>query len=321
MKVFVLGGSGFVGGHLIRRLSAAGHDITVGTRYAQDARHLSIVPRTMIKQCNPHELESLTRAVEGHDVVINLVGILNERGFGGKGFRRVHVELVERLIIACEAAQVGRFIQMSSLNAGQGQSHYLKTRGAAESLVRAAVESGHLQATIFQPSTIFGPDDSFINRFASLLRFSPVLPLARPNARFAPVYVGDVAEAFVRDLADPDSNGKVYPLCGAEVWSLKELVEWIRDQLGLRRWVIGLPDFLGRLQGLAFDLVPGKPFSSDNFKSLKIDSVCTDNGLIDLGIDPWGLSQLAPTWLNSGDRQARYQQYRRNARRGDREEH
>ena len=321
MKVFVLGGSGFVGGHLIRRLSTAGHDITVGTRYAQDARHLSIVPRTTIKQCNPHDLESLTLALEGHDVAINLVGILNERGFGGKGFRRVHVELVERMIIACEAARVRRFLQMSSLNAGRGESHYLRSRGEAESLVRTAVESGHLQATIFQPSTIFGPDDSFLNRFATLLKLSPVLPLARPNARFAPVYVGDVAEAFVRDLEDPDSDGKVYPLCGAEVWSLKELVEWVRDQLGLRRMVIGLPDFLGRLQGMAFDLVPGKPFSSDNYKSLKIDSVCTDNGLIDLGIEPWGMSQLAPTWLNSKGRQARYQKYRRLARRGDREEH
>ncbi len=320
MKVFVLGGSGFVGGHLIRRLSAAGHDITVGTRYAQDARHLRIVPRTTISQCDPHDLESLTQALEGHDVAINLVGILNERGFGGKGFRRVHVDLVERLVIACEAAKVGRLLQMSSLNAGQGESHYLKSRGAAESLIRTAVDSGQLQATIFQPSTIFGPDDSFVNRFAGLLKISPVLPLARPNARFSPVYVGDVAEAFVRDLEDPDSNGKTYTLCGAEVWSLKELVEWVRDQLGLRRLIIGLPDFLGRLQGLVFDLVPGKPFSSDNFKSLKIDSVSTDNGLLDLGIQPWGLSQLAPTWLESGHRQARYQKYRRLARRGDREE-
>ncbi len=321
MKVFVLGGSGFVGGHLIRRLSAAGHDITAGTRYAQDARHLSVVPRTTIHQCNPHDLDSLTRAVDGHDVVINLVGILNERGFGGKGFKRVHVDLVERLIIACEAAKVGRLLQMSSLNAGQGESHYLKSRGAAESLVKTAVESGHLQATIFQPSTIFGPDDSFLNRFAGLLRIGPVLPLARPNARFAPVYVGDVAEAFVRDLDNVESNGKTYALCGAEVWSLKELVEWIRDQIGVRRLVIGLPDVLGRLQGMAFDLVPGKPFSSDNFKSLKVDSICTDNGLTELGIEPWGVSQLAPTWLKSGDRQVRYQQYRRLARRGDREEH
>jgi uncharacterized protein YbjT (DUF2867 family) len=319
MKVFILGGSGFVGGHLARRLAADGHEITIATRYAPGARHLLVVPRTRICQCNPYDLENLTRALEGHDVAINLVGILNERGFGGKGFRKVHVELVEKLLISCEAARVGRFVQMSSLNAGQGESHYLRSRGEAEKMIAASVRSGHLQATIFQPSTIFGRDDSFLNRFASLLKISPFLPLARPHARFAPVYVGDVVEAFARDLANSDSNGKTYQLCGSEVWALRELVIWLRDLIGLRRLVVGLPDVLGRLQALAFDFVPGKPFSSDNFKSLKVDSVCTDNGLVELGIDPWGLSQLAPTWLGSGSRQSRYQRFRRKARRGHRE--
>ncbi|MFU8831638.1 MAG: complex I NDUFA9 subunit family protein [Wenzhouxiangella sp.] len=316
MKVFILGGSGFVGGHLARRLSAAGHDITIATRYAPGARDLLVVPRTRITQCNPHDLNSLTPALEGHDVAINLVGILNERGFGGKGFRRAHVELVEKLLISCEAARVGRLLHMSSLNAGQGDSHYLQTRGEAERLIKQACSAGHLKATIFRPSTIFGPDDSFLNRFSTLLRLSPVLPLARPHARFAPVFVGDVAEAFLRGLERPDDNGTVYELCGAEVWELKELVIWLRNLLGLRRWVIGLPDALGRLQGLAFDFVPGKPFSSDNFKSLQLDSVCAEDGMSELGIDPWGMSQLAPTWLGNGTRQHRYQTYRRKARRG-----
>ncbi|OAB61273.1 hypothetical protein AY599_27070 [Leptolyngbya valderiana BDU 20041] len=315
MKVFILGGSGFVGGHLARRLAADGHRITIGTRYAPDARHLTVIPGLRVVQTNPYDLDALTRALEGHDVAINLVGILNERGFGGRGFKRAHVELVEKLIISCEAARVDRLIHMSAINAGLGESHYLMTRGQAEELVMGAWRSGQLTTTIFRPSTIFGPDDSFLNRFATLLRISPILPLARPSAKFAPVYVGDVVEAFARALQSGDSHGRIYELCGSEIWTLKELVEWVRDQLGLRRWVIGLPDLLGWLQGRIFDFVPGKPFSSDNYKSLKIDSVCTDNGLIELGIAPWGMSEKAPSWLGAGGRQQRYQSYRRAARR------
>lgn len=319
MNVFVLGGSGFVGGHLVRKLSAAGHRITVGTRYAPSARHLRVVPQVTIRQCNPYDLDSMTPILEGHDAVINLVGILNERGFRGKGFHRAHVELVEKLIISCEAARVGRLVQMSSINAGRGDSYYLRSRGRAERLVKEATDDGLLRAIILRPSVIFGPDDSFLNRFASLLKFSPVLPLARPRARLAPVYVGDVVEALERVLSEDTESCRTYELAGAEVWSLKELVLWLRDQLELRRTVIGLPDALGWLQGLIFNFVPGKPFSSDNFKSLRLDSVCTDNGLIELGIDPWGVSQLAPTWLNSAGRQQRYQTYRRRARRAQRD--
>ncbi len=296
-QIFILGGSGFVGSHLVRRLSADGHQLTVATRYAPAARHLSIVPGVRIQQCRPYDLESLTAAVEGHDLVINLVGILNERGFNGKGFRRAHVELVEKIMIACEAARVPQMIQMSSINAGEGRSHYLVTRGQAEEMVRHANASGLLDTAIFRPSTIFGPDDSFLNRFATLLKISPVLPLARPNARFAPVYVGDVVEAFARVIAAKELGGEIYELCGREVWSLKELVIWLRNQLGLKRAVVGLPDALGKLQGMAFNLVPGKPFSSDNFKSLLLDSVCADNGFLRLDIQPWGMGELAPTWL------------------------
>jgi len=316
MKILMLGGSGFVGGHLARRLSRDGHAVTIATRYAPACRHLGVVPAIRIRQFNPYDAAALTSALEGHDAVINLVGILNERGFGGAGFRRAHVELVETVIEGCEQVGVRRLLQMSALNAGRGESHYLRTRGGGEARVRAAQRDGRLMTTIFRPSTIFGPDDSFLNRFATLLRISPVLPLARPGARFAPVYVGDVTEVFALALDDERSFGNTYELCGSETWTLIELVRWVRDQLGLRRAVIGLSDWLGRLQGLAFDLVPGKPFSSDNYKSLKLDSVCARNGFGELGISPWGLSELAPTWLGNGGKQQRYQRFRRQARRG-----
>ncbi len=313
MKVLILGGSGFVGGHLARRLVRDRHRITIATRYAPGCRHLSVLPGLRIEQFDPHDIDQLGAAASGHDALINLVGILNERGFDGSGFKRAHVELVEKAIAVCRQAGIGRLLQMSSLMAGRGESHYLRTRGQAEALVR---ESG-LQWTVFQPSTIFGPDDSFLNRFAGLLKISPVLPLARPTARFAPVFVGDVVEGFARALESRETHGQTYPMCGAEVWALKALVEWIADQLDLKRLVIGLPDWAGRLQARVFDLVPGKPFSSDNFKSLLIDSVCEEDGFQRLEIEPWGLSRLAPTWLGRrSGRQAQLRSLRSRAGRG-----
>lgn len=314
MKVLILGGSGFVGSYLTRRLARDGHAVTVATRYAPGCKHLSVVPQATIRQFDPYDQGRLADELVGHDVAINLVGILNERGFGGKGFQRAHITLVERLLHACCEADVGHLIQMSALNAGCGESHYLRSRGEAEARVRAAAEEGWITGTIVRPSTIFGPDDSFLNRFATLLRLSPVLPLARPQAKFAPVYVGDVVEAFVRVL-EGEQAGQTLELCGSETWALLDLVRWLRDQLSLRRAVIGLPDALGRLQGLAFDFVPGKPFSSDNFRSLKLDAVCASDGFAALGIEPWGLSELAPAWLKRRGKQARYQRYRRQARR------
>ena len=316
MKILILGGSGFVGGHLARRLSQDGHKLTIATRYAPGCRHLGVVPGVTIRQFDPYDSEELARQMDGHDAAINLVGILNERiAGGGKGFRRAHVELVETLINTCVRTGTRRFIHMSALNAGQGESQYLKTRGEAENMVDEVFRQGTLDTTVMRPSTIFGPDDSFLNRFASLLKIAPVLPLARPRARFAPVYVGDVVEAFARVLERRESFGKTHELCGGEEWALIDLVRWLRDQLGLKRAVVGLPDALGRMQGLAFDIVPGKPFSSDNYKSLLLDSVCVENAFGELGIEPWAMSDLAPTWLGDRTRQQRYQRYRRQARR------
>lgn len=296
MKILILGGSGFVGSHLVRRLSREGHSITVISRYPNAAKHLEIVPRVSIRVFDPYDTERLADALSGHHALVNLVGILNESGRDGSGFRKAHVEFVEIAVEACRKAGIERVIQMSALNAGQGESDYLRTRGEGENRVKAA----DLHWTIFRPSTIFGPDDSFLNRFAGLLTISPVLPLARPDAKFAPVYIGDVVDAFVRALDDREHVGETYELCGAETWALRDIVEWIAQQRGMRRWIIGLPDALGRLQGRVFDFVPGKPFSSDNFKSLLLDSTCSEDGFARLGISPWPMSEKAQEWLGEG---------------------
>lgn len=308
MKIMILGGSGFVGRHLARRLSRDGHWISVATRHPDGAKHLSIVPRVSIRHFDPYDIKRLSAELAGHDVLINLVGILNESGRDGSGFRKAHVELVDTAVRACADTGITRMIQMSALNAGRGESHYLKTRGQGEQRVR---ESG-LHWTIFRPSTIFGPDDSFLNRFAGLLKITPVLPLARPRAMFAPVCVGDVVEAFARVLDCRESHGQVYELCGAETYSLRRIVEWVARQRGMCRWLIGLPDSIGRLQGRVFDFVPGKPFSSDNFKSLLLDSVCAEDGFKRLGIKPWGMSEKAVEFLGpqGPGRQVRYQHFR-----------
>jgi NADH dehydrogenase len=196
---------------------------------------------------------------------------------------------------------------MSALNAGRGRSHYLRTRGEAEALVKAST----LDWTIFQPSVIFGPGDGLFCRFAALLKIAPALPLARASAKFAPVYIGDVVEGFRRALGEADTVRQTYELYGPDVVTLAQIVRMTAQQMGLHRLVVPLPDALGRLQAFAMDFVPGKPFSSDNYRSLLTDSVGGIDGLHRLGIAPTRMSAILPDILGHGeDRQARLDRYR-----------
>ena len=216
------------------------------------------------------------------DAVINLTGILNERGDDGRGFQRVFVDLLDTLIDAMRATGVRRLLQMSALRAGEGDSHYLQARGRAEQRVRA---SG-LDWTLLRAAVIAGPGDGLFCRFAGLLRFAPVLPIARAEARFQPVWVGDVAEAYARALEQPATIGHRFDLAGPEVLTLREIVELTARALGRRRHVIALSDRLCRLQAEIGEHLPGKPISRDNLRSLQLDSVTDDNGLPKLGIAP-----------------------------------
>jgi NADH dehydrogenase len=296
-RIVVLGGTGFVGSHLLPRLAAQGLHVTVLSRNRERHRELAVLPTVRIVSANVYDPKVLAAHVAGADAVINLVGILNEPGFDGSGFRRAHVELTRLVIEAMKAAGVARLLQMSSLRAGEGQSWYLRTRGEAEAQVRA---SG-LDWTIFRPSVIFGRGDGLFFRFAALLRLSPVMPIARANARFAPVFVGDVCAAFERALADRATIGQVYELGGPEVVTLREIVAIARDALGLRRLIVGLPDPLGKLQAAIFGLVPGKPLSLDNFRSLALDSVPSRDGLAELGIRPTPMAAVVPRMLRGED--------------------
>ncbi len=298
-SICVLGGSGFVGTHLCAALARAGWRITVPTRDPARARHLGPLPSLKLVAADIHDERQLAALCSGQRAVVNLVGILNERGHGGRGFEKVHVDLARKLVEACRRARVDRLLHVSALNAdaGTGPSHYLRSKGRGERAIRD--ESGpDLQWTIFQPSVIFGPGDDFTNRFARLLRAIPLaLPLARPGARFAPVWIGDVVAAIQHALADEATAGESYELCGPDRMTLRDIVCRVRDRLRLARGVVGIPDFAARLQAAVCDFVPGKPFSTDNYRSLTVDSVCKVNGLARLCIRPQPLDAILPNYL------------------------
>jgi NADH dehydrogenase len=305
-RIVILGGTGFVGGHLVPRLHADGHSIKVLSRNREQHRALTVLPRVSVVTVDVDDRAKLRAAIAGADAVVNLVGILTERGGDGSGFRKAHVELTASAIAACESEGVARFVQMSALRAGEGESRYLKTRGEAE----RRVEASRLAWTIFRPSVIFGRGDGLFFRFASLLRRMPVLPLARAHAKFAPVHVGDVCEAFARALLHPHTAGHTYELYGPRTIELLELVRWTAELIGKRRWIIPLPDSLGYLQAALGEWLPGKPISRDNFRSLKLDSIGTKDGLAALGIVATPMEVVMPPLLRGENRQRKFDRFR-----------
>jgi NADH dehydrogenase len=308
MRIVLLGATGFVGHHLLPELAAAGHQCLVLCRYLPGCRDLALVPEVELKQADVYDSEVLKEQLEGADAAINMVGILNESGRNGKGFNRAHVELTEKLIGACRATGVRRLLQLSALNAGKGDSHYLTSKGQAEDLIRQAAD---LDSTIFQPSVIFGEGDSFFNRFASLLSVMPVMPLACPQARLQPVWVGDVVKAMAVALEDSATVGKTLVLVGPREYTLKELVEWTASTAGLKRRIVGLSDTVSRLQGRLMDFVPAKPFSSDNYRSLQTDNTSTENALWSFGIRPHSLESIVPGYLGNSIHQDHLSRLRR----------
>jgi uncharacterized protein YbjT (DUF2867 family) len=313
MRIVLLGATGFVGRHLLVELSQHGHECLVLCRNVSLWGALRLIPRVELTAAPELTVERLQEAFRDANAVINLIGILNERGRSGRGFRAAHITPVENLIAACRLTGVRRVVQMSSLNAGKGASHYLRSTGEAEALLQKADD---LDVTIVQPSVIFGEGDSFFTRFASLLRWTPVLPLACPNSRLQPVWVGDVARAFAEILNNPSTIGRTLELAGPKAYTLRELVDWTARACGLRRWIIGLPNAVSRFQGWLMDFVPGKPFSSDNYQSLQIDSVSRNNALVMLGIKPRSFKAVVPGYLTGAPRQRRLNDFRQKAGRG-----
>ncbi len=311
--IAVLGGTGFLGSRLVARLVKSGRRVTVLSRDREQHKHLLVLPGLTLENCDVYEPARLSEFLRGKDVVINLIGILNERGFGGAGFRRAHAEVTKSVLQAARSAGVERLLQVTALRAAvDAPSYYLRSKGEAEQLIRDSGSS--IDWTIFQPSVMFGPGDSFLNRFANLLAAIPlVFPLAKPNARFKPVFVDDVVEALVLCLQGGASSRQTYQLCGPQVYSLREIVAVAAKLTGRRRWIVGLPDVVARIQALVMDFVPGRPFSSDNYRSLAVDSICTDDGFARLGVKPQSMVASALQYLGPLEDNARLSIDRANA--------
>lgn len=280
--VLILGGTGFVGRHLVEHLLRERCRITVLSRGVDPAKKRLLSREASIIEGDVGNPDFLRAVLDDVDAVVNLVGILNETGDSGAGFEHVYVELLDALIEAMRDMGVARLVQMSALNAGTGHSHYLESRGRAEQRVRAS----KLAWTLMRPSVIAGPGDGLFCRFDALLRYAPLLPMGRAHARFQPVWVGDVTQAFVNALNDDSHIARSYNLVGPDVMTLAEIVRAGARARGRWRAVLPLPDVLGKLQADIGEFLPGKPISRDNWRSLLSDSTSVENGLLKLGIVP-----------------------------------
>ena len=319
-NVLVVGGSGFVGRHVVAALAARGASVTVPARRRERAKHLLPLPTVEVVEADVAQPGVLAQLAAGRDAVINLAGVLHsrrgrksERGPNNYGpdFASVHVELAQAVVNACRGAGVKRLLHMSALGADpQGPSEYLRSKGIGE---RAALAAEDIAVTVFRPSVIFGPEDAFLNLFATLTRFLPVVLLACPQARFQPVYVGDVARAFVAALDDRGAHGKRYDLGGPRQYTLRELVKTVCAITGRRRLIIGLGDRLSILQARLLELSPVKLMTRDNVRSMQVPNVCDTP--FPFGIEPAALEALAPAWLAPAGPRERFPALRTHARR------
>ena len=301
-NVVVVGGSGFIGRHLVASLAAAGVRVTVPSRRRERAKHLILLPTVDVVQTDVLAPGALERLCAGKQAVFNLVGILHgrrvqrhQRGPNdyGPDFARVHVELPQAILAACRAAGVRRLLHISALGASPAApSEYLRSKGIGEQALLAADD---LDVTIFRPSVVFGPEDTFLNRFALFAKLLPVIALPCPEARFKPVSVGDVARAMHYALEEPEACGRTYELCGPTVYTMKQLVEFVCTATGRRRLIIGLPDRLSYLQAWMLEHLPGKLMSRDNYLSMKVASVC--EAPFPFRLQPHALEAVAPAYL------------------------
>ncbi len=292
----ILGGTGFVGRALARRLAKAqgARRLLVPTRHRAHAQALAVLPQVDAVQADLHDDAHLARLLDGADAVVNLVAVLH----GSEArFEQVHVALPRRLAAACAAAGVRRLVHVSALGAAaDAPSRYLRSKARGEAVLRAA----GLDLTVLRPSVIFGAEDRLLNLFALLQRVAPVLPLAGATARFQPVWVDDVAAALARCLADPRTIGQTFECAGPDEMTLADLVRAAGRYSGHERLIVPLPPALATLQAWAMECLPGEPLMSrDNLASMQVPNVATPGapGLAALGIAATRLATVAPGYL------------------------
>lgn len=326
-KVCILGGTGFVGSAIVCKLAIMGINTRLISRHPERHRHLLVLPNVEIVEADITDLNRLSYYLHDVDAVINLIGILNDNTLDGAGFRKAHIDLPKLIVQACQKNNIKRLIHMSALHAdaGTAPSHYLRSKGEGENHLHIYSDKG-IQITTFRPSVIFGPGDDFFNRFAKLLKVTPLIcPIPRANSRFAPVFVGDVANSIVEHLMNSNSNDLRIDLCGPHEYSMMEIMQYTASVLGIKRKFIALPDRLSRLLAHLSDianslplitptmnmLIPGfkeARFSIDNYRSLLVDSTCDDAETQKTAIE-----DIVPKYLGKKNNQHRYDKFRKGA--------
>ncbi|MBT9566769.1 MAG: complex I NDUFA9 subunit family protein [Thiobacillus sp.] len=341
-RICILGGSGFVGTHLVSQLAARGLKVRVLSQRREMAKELILLPTVDVVEADVHDQQELIQHFRGMDAVINLIGILHEDKVSRADlpsarrgdFQNVHIELPRKVAHACGESGVRRLLHMSALGANaNARSAYQRSKGIAEALVREAgmqhvehenwylngpkfIHGYGLNVTIFRPSVIFGRGDSFLTMFAGLLKTFPVLPLAGAHARFAPVHVEDVARAFVDSLDNTATYGQTYELCGPKSYTLQELVRYVGEVTGKSRSIVPLGSLMSYLQAWALEFKPGrKLMTRDNFYAMGVDNVCSGGWPSVFDFQPAALEAVAPEYLRAESPRARYDGYREGARR------
>lgn len=315
-KVLVIGGSGFVGSAIVRRLSAQGATVLVPTRRRERSKHLILLPGVEVVEADVNDAATLEALVSGMDAVVNLVGILHGDSGSpyGARFKAAHVDLPRRIGEACAAAGVPRLIHMSALGVSpDAPSMYLRSKAAGEEALKSAASGVAL--TIFRPSVIFGSDDRFTNLFAMMQRVLCVLSVGGVGARLQPVHVEDVARAMVGAIDNPATFGRTYDLAGPTVLTLKEVIQCVGRISGHPRPVIALPAGLARMQAWFMEFMPFQILSRDNLDSLKVDSVSSNAFAPELGVTPVSMEAVLPGYLSGRSPRERYMQLRDHARR------
>jgi uncharacterized protein YbjT (DUF2867 family) len=306
-KIAILGGSGFVGSSIAAKLDAAGYQVTVLTRRREAAKHLILLPNVQVVECDIHNLQALKHTLTGMDAVINLIGILHESG--KSTFEAMHHQFPRRVAQLCEELSIKRLLHMSALQANiHAPSQYLRSKAAGESAVNEFNKK--LEITTFKPSVIFGRDDQFINLFANLIKFLPVIALAKPNAKFQPIWVEDVASCFVNALENTATYGKSYDLGGPQVFTLRALIEQVMATMGKPRPIIGLNDTLSMAQAFAMELMPIKLMSRDNVRSMAVDSVTSQPIAAELAVTPTPMDAIIGDYLADANPRGAYDAFR-----------
>ena len=295
----MLGGSGFIGRYIVKRLAARGEVIAVGCRNAEAAKYLK--PLGDVGQIVPLNIgigdaTLLPAFLAGNDWLVNCVGILRETG--AQTFELVHHTGPARLARFAREAGVDRFVHISAIGADpRSSSAYARTKAAGEQAVRDAFPT----VTILRPSVVFGPEDQFFNRFASMAMFSPVLPLiGGGETRFQPVYVGDVADAVVTCLEDPATAGRIYELGGQKIYTFRQALELVLNEIRRKRPFVDLPFGLAALQARLMAILPSPPLTPDQVELLKSDNIVSSGALTlaSLGLTPTPAEVVLPTYLD-----------------------